>query len=145
MLSISKKTIKRGLFIFLALAFYYLLLYLAKSPTSCFFKLTTGIPCPACGMSRAVFALTRGEFLLAWYWHPLVYLLPLVLVLLLVSIWDKPSKDFLIWRKIWLVLALVFIGIWIIRMLVYFPYTPPMDYYWGSLWGNLVKWIGSLF
>ena len=144
MLSISKN-IRQGLFVTLALVFYYVLLYFSKSSTTCFFKLTTGIPCPACGMSRAVFALTKGDFLSAWHWHPLVYLLPLVLVLLIVRAYSKSPVDSAIWRKIWLGLAVVFIGTWIIRMFLYFPGTAPLDYYWNSIWGNLLKWLGKIF
>jgi len=34
--------------------------------TPCLFKLLTGIPCPACGSTRAVLALLRGENVLAY-------------------------------------------------------------------------------
>jgi hypothetical protein len=34
--------------------------------TPCLFKLLTGIPCPACGSTRAVLALLRGEDVLAY-------------------------------------------------------------------------------
>jgi hypothetical protein len=34
--------------------------------TPCIFKLLTGIPCPACGSTRAVLALLRGENVLAY-------------------------------------------------------------------------------
>ena len=35
----------------------------------------TGFPCPGCGMTRAVFAVLRGNFALAWQLHPFVYVL----------------------------------------------------------------------
>ncbi|HEY8548852.1 MAG TPA: DUF2752 domain-containing protein [Vicinamibacterales bacterium] len=38
----------------------------------CTLKVLTGIPCPTCGMTRAVLALTRGDFLLALTMNPLV-------------------------------------------------------------------------
>jgi hypothetical protein len=34
--------------------------------TPCLFKLLTGFPCPACGSTRAVLALLRGENVLAY-------------------------------------------------------------------------------
>ena len=39
--------------------------------TICFFKAMTGIPCPGCGMTRALFAAARGQFKRAFYFHPL--------------------------------------------------------------------------
>ena len=145
MLSISKKKLRQGLFVSLALVFYYVLLYFSKSSTTCFFKLTTGIPCPACGMSRAVFALSKGDFQLGWHWHPLVYLLPLILVLLIVKAVSNSTLAATLWRKIWLALAVIFIGTWILRMLFYFPDTAPLDYYWSSMWGKILKWISRIF
>jgi len=42
----------------------------------CAFRRLTGIPCPGCGLTRAMAALARGELLLALHFHPFA---PLVL------------------------------------------------------------------
>ncbi|MBQ2774482.1 MAG: DUF2752 domain-containing protein [Clostridia bacterium] len=42
----------------------------------CPIRWLTGVSCPSCGMSRAVGALLKFDFALAFYFHPLVYLLP---------------------------------------------------------------------
>ena len=47
----------------------------------CFFRLLTGIPCPACGMTRAVTSVLRGEIALAFSYHPLWITLPLIALL----------------------------------------------------------------
>ncbi|HXT20136.1 MAG TPA: DUF2752 domain-containing protein [Thermoanaerobaculia bacterium] len=44
--------------------------------TVCAFRRLTGIPCPGCGLTRAMGALARGELLLALHFHPFA---PLVL------------------------------------------------------------------
>ena len=44
--------------------------------TICAFRRITGIPCPGCGLTRAMAALARGELLLALHFHPFA---PLVL------------------------------------------------------------------
>lgn len=44
--------------------------------TVCAFRRITGIPCPGCGLTRAMAALARGELLLALHFHPFA---PLVL------------------------------------------------------------------
>ena len=43
----------------------------------------TGVSCPGCGMTRAVFALLRFRFAEACHYHPLVYVLPFAVLYLL--------------------------------------------------------------
>ena len=63
----------------LALAGFFLLgwIQLPSGPafSICAFRRMTGIPCPGCGMTRAVSALARGQFLLALHFHPFAPLL----------------------------------------------------------------------
>jgi hypothetical protein len=42
----------------------------------CAFRRLTGIPCPGCGLTRAMAALARGQLVLALHFHPFA---PLVL------------------------------------------------------------------
>lgn len=42
----------------------------------CPIRYFTGIACPGCGMSRALFALLQFDFALAYEMHPLVFLMP---------------------------------------------------------------------
>lgn len=42
--------------------------------TVCQLQRWTGRPCPTCGSTRAVLALSRGEFIEALVWNPLVVL-----------------------------------------------------------------------
>ena len=44
----------------------------------CLFLKYTGIICPGCGMSRAGIALIHGEFLQAFYYHPMIYFMPVI-------------------------------------------------------------------
>lgn len=39
-------------------------------PTVCWFRLTTGIPCPGCGLTRAVALLLHGRLLASLAMHP---------------------------------------------------------------------------
>jgi len=43
--------------------------------TICAFRRVTGIPCPGCGMTRAMVALARGELVAALHLHPFAPLL----------------------------------------------------------------------
>ena len=47
----------------------------------CPIRFFTGISCPGCGMSRALTALLRLDFPLAFEMHPLVFLLPVAAVI----------------------------------------------------------------
>jgi hypothetical protein len=46
-----------------------------RKATICFVRLTTGLPCPGCGLSRGVAALARGELRRAVEYHPVAPLL----------------------------------------------------------------------
>ena len=46
----------------------------------CPIRFFTGISCPGCGMSRALSALLRLDFPLAFEMHPLVFLLPVAAI-----------------------------------------------------------------
>lgn len=47
----------------------------------CFFKRTTGIPCPSCGSTRSVMAITSGDFYNAILINPLGYVVTAVLLI----------------------------------------------------------------
>jgi len=55
-------------------------------PSTCPFKLATGLRCPLCGMTRATVRMARGDFAGALHLHPLA---PLVLlaVLAIALVW----------------------------------------------------------
>jgi uncharacterized protein DUF2752 len=41
----------------------------------CAFHALTGLPCLTCGATRATIAFLHGQFLAAWNWNPLVFLI----------------------------------------------------------------------
>ena len=57
-------------------------------------RLLFGIPCPLCGMTRAITAVLSGDFSLAFYYHPLWPLAIIVIALFLLSYLHviSPSK-----------------------------------------------------
>ena len=83
-----KKLIKTLLIHLVAAALFALWLFL----TGCPIHKLTGLPCPGCGMSRALFSLVRLDFAGAWYYHPLVFFLPLpILWLVHRRVWKLPG------------------------------------------------------
>jgi hypothetical protein len=39
----------------------------------CFFRLSTGVACPGCGLTRGIAALLRADFSVSWSLHPLAW------------------------------------------------------------------------
>lgn len=97
---------------------------------------TLGIPCPGCGLTRATFALLRGDVQTALHFHPLVWLLaPLFAFFVggaLLELARGPSRGSpLRWRgpavnvAAALVLSLT-VGVWIARFAGYFGGPAPV-------------------
>ena len=92
--------------------------------TVCPVYAVAGLPCPACGSTRAVLALLRGDLMESLRWHPLIFLLPLLAVLALRARRTSPRPR---WWGIALAGALaLYMGIYAARMILLFPHTGPM-------------------
>ena len=92
----------------------------------CIIYNVTGVPCFSCGMTRAFMSLP--DIPLAFAYHPLFFTVPLIPFLAFF-----PEKSRNIASCIFIV---VFISVWVIRMLVLFPHTPPMEYNYNALINN---------
>lgn len=53
-----------------------IMLFLSITRIGCPIKAFTGISCAGCGMSRALFALIHLKFKEAFYYHPLIFIMP---------------------------------------------------------------------
>ena len=87
---------------------------------NCPIKYLTGVPCPGCGLSRALAALLRLDFRTALRFHPMVFVLPpVVLYALFVKkplLGSKNLERMLLWSVIVLDIA-----IWLIRLALHDP------------------------
>ena len=93
------------------------LLALIPYPT-CLFRLFAGIPCPACGLTRAGLAIMRGDIVQATAWHPLslglvVLFVAAVAVALLAT--DAVWHGFV--RIATFGSAVTLVGVWVLRFL----------------------------
>ncbi|MCL2159036.1 MAG: DUF2752 domain-containing protein [Oscillospiraceae bacterium] len=115
--------------------------------TSCWVRSIFGIPCPGCGSSRAVAEIFRGNIREALRFHPLVFLSLAVIFVFGFSIFDKNDKSKSRKKIVDLALlcfAVLYIGVYIVRMVMFFPGTEPMTYLHTSILGRLIGFIENL-
>lgn len=135
-----------GLFFFLALELF---------GSSCLFARVFGIPCAGCGSSRAFSLLVQGRFREAFHMHPLILVsLALLLVILTFMIMKllaiRKGQSFHLplpprtVRAIFFSLIGLYLLVYLIRMILYFPHTEPMCYNPDSVWGHLIALLRSL-
>ena len=56
-----------------------------KSVEVCIIKHVTNIPCPSCGSTRSVISLTKGDFIEAFNFNPIGYIV--AIIMLIAPIW----------------------------------------------------------
>ena len=83
----------------------------------------TGIPSPACGMTRAFISFPDIRAALAY--HPLFFIPPFIPLL--------PLAAPRVRNILSVTLIILFFGAWIARMVLFFPHTAPMTYNDNSL------------
>lgn len=111
----------------LGLTAYGLLVILTGNSSVCVVKVHTGFPCPGCGMTRAIIALFHGDFAAAFKWHPLwplVFILPIAITVIL----RFETLKVRYFNKLLYLSLFIIIGVYVIRMLLLFPETAPMDF-----------------
>lgn len=105
---------------------------------SCIIRNITGLPCPSCGMTRAYFAFFKGDIKTAFFYHPLFWLVPIIFI----SLTSKKVRNN---KPILCSFIAIFLSVYIIRMILYFPHTPPLDYnsdsYLSVVWKIIVNLI----
>ena len=102
----------------------------------CFVKEWLGMPCPGCGMTRAAHAFLKGDFAGVNHWHPMFWTLFPLLGYFVACVFSRRLRE-----KIWiplLVFGVAMVACWVIRMILFFPGTPPMDMN-PDAW--LIQWL----
>ena len=126
------------------IALFWILLWFLTG-TSCWIRSFLGIPCPGCGSTRAVFALFRGDITKALKFHPLIFIsLALIAAYIFISIlkidiFNKSKRKML---NIFLFCVFVlYFGVYITRMILFYPRIEPMTYLETSVSGRLIHLV----
>ena len=96
-----------GMIVYFAVAFTVM----EKTGVGCVFLYFLGIPCPGCGMTRALRALLRLDFAAAFGYHPLIFAMPYVFCYLLLPM-EGP-----IHRRILAVIGVIGVIHWVYRII----------------------------
>ena len=112
-----------------------LLLYYAMArwllPASCPFYQVLGLPCPGCGMTRAMRFVLTGQFARAYYMNPLVFVIILYALFCFFVRYVKGAR--MPWFG-WGILVIfgLMVVLYLTRMYLWFPLRTPYVYGYGN-------------
>ena len=129
----------RVLWVSLAL---FMLIAWSVTGTSCTIRSITGLPCPGCGLTRALLLFLRGDLAGAWAMHPLFWLAVPVLATVLTFMIRNPAR--LYSRPAtyaWISVAALFIIVYLIRMVLIFPNAEPLTWNIQAFILRTARWL----
>jgi len=112
-----------------AVIFFYFYNPVTKAYPSCPFYYYTGLYCPGCGSSRAVYQIVHGNFLYALNLNPLLIIAIFFIFYLLIGKLNIKVKRKAIFRrkvftkKIYIAIIVVIGLYWIIRNIPVYPFS----------------------
>jgi len=111
--------------------------------TVCLSTLIAGIPCPACGITRATGYLLTGRVKESLQMHPLLILI--IIGFILYIILKKNLKNYRFFIKSYVIIcSLIFFFFYIYRMQNEFPNTAPMLYKKDNVIATVLKAAGYI-
>ena len=135
------KFIKKNYIIILLFSSYISITYLFKIP-NCITKVIFGLPCPACGMTRAGFSVLRLDFKSAIFFNPCIFLFPIVCWVIVFK--EKKLEGKLYKSKIfWSIILTLLLGTYLIRMFTVYP-NYPLDYYQDNIISKIIEQIKNI-
>lgn len=82
--------------------------------SGCLMRELIKVPCPACGMSRALLALVRLDIAKAFEYHPVFWVFPIACLSAVLCALDKKRRR--AWTVCFIACAAIFIACWVIRL-----------------------------
>ena len=102
-----------------------------------------GVPCPACGMTRAGVAFLTGRFAESFRMHPLFVPSAIFIVWAAALKLFRPSELKRLQNPAIALIAVGFV-LYIFRMAILFPYHPPMTMNSDSVLHNIINILGGM-
>jgi len=136
--------VKKSFVIFLSVGIVGILFGLIFERSICLFLNITGIPCPACGMTRAYISLFKGNLAQAFYYHPL-FLIPIVVIFIS---HEKIKSNKKVFNGLIISLIIIVMIVYVIRLILFFPDKEPLTFFSDAILPRFFRFItgdGSLF
>ena len=124
--------------------------------SACFYLSIFGVPCAGCGTTRAATLLFNGRVSDALRMHPLIFVTLFLLVAIPLTaairwVMQKKGRPFPLnlsgrfLNGLLVSVAILYLAVYIVRMIVLFPHTEPMIYHQGSVLGRVISFFKGLF
>ena len=130
-------------FLLACIAAAALLLLAAFGIYRCPLDLIFGIPCPMCGMTRALISLLRLDASSAFYYHPLWPLLIVSVVVYILHYFEVIKISKLLSRVICIALCVILIGCYVLRHILHSPIVAV--HFEDSLIYRILSFSGAVF
>ncbi len=97
------------------LGYLLLILVMYRLGIPCLFRMFLNIPCPGCGMTRALLALLKLDLADAFSHHPMIFAMPVIYLYFLFdgTLFRKKGVD----TAIWVLFGLGFLLHWLFQIL----------------------------
>lgn len=114
-LKINLKKNRSIVFIVVIFTLVYFLAWYLGHPIGCIFERFLGISCPGCGLFTAWYYVLHGQFEIAFYFHPLFWLVPFLFIILFIDnfILERPSHKT---NYVLTPILLIFIIVYLLRI-----------------------------
>lgn len=124
------KILKSSLF-WIALYLIYALIMNIFKLESCSIKLLIGLPCPGCGMTRAILCLLKLDIKGSFRYNALWLILLFIVVVAILKKYGIFKKLYYS-RVFWTLIGTTILTYYILRLIYVYP-NEPMDYYYFNL------------
>lgn len=108
----------------------------------CFFRGLIGLPCPGCGMTRALYNAACLNFKAAFSYHPLWPLVPPAAIYILGRYFKGKRID----QRLIFAAGVLLTAVYVLRMIFLFPETEPMTFNRDALYIKILNFaVGDIY